>query len=223
MAGTRRTGPRPDVDGVRIEKLSGVRGGVWLMIAALVAVGIALLVLSRPRVAPPGERSADARPAAAPGGGGTSRSAAPAPGSVEPRRAAVVPPAPADKPAAPQENPPAPAEAAAGMFDGAATTGEPSGIALFPPPGTDPVKRGLVVPDGFELPPGYVRHYQTTDDGESLPPILMFHPDYEFVDESGTPVALPEDRVVPAELAPSGLPIRMLDVPKAPARPAPAP
>src|SRR6185369_617123 len=73
MAGTRRTGPRPDVDGVRIEKLSGVRGGVWLMIAALVAVGIALLVLSRPRVAPPGERSADARPAAAPGGG-TSRS-----------------------------------------------------------------------------------------------------------------------------------------------------
>ena len=42
----------------------------------------------------------------------------------------------------------------------------PTGIALFPPLGTDPIKRGIVVPEGFELPPGYVRHYQTTDDGE---------------------------------------------------------
>ena len=99
--------------------------------------------------------------------------------------------------------------------------GERTGIAAFEPPGTDPPKSGIIVPDDFALPEGYVRHYQTDDDGNQLPPILMFHPDFEFVDENGTRVALPENRVVPAELAPSGLPIRMLDLPKAPAHPAP--
>ena len=101
--------------------------------------------------------------------------------------------------------------------------GDHTGIAAFEPPGTDPPKPGIIVPEDFPLPEGYVRHYQADDDGNQLPPILMFHPDYEFVDESGTPVALPEDRVVPAELAPSGLPIRMLDPAKPPARPAPPP
>jgi hypothetical protein len=80
--------------------------------------------------------------------------------------------------------------------------GDHTGIAAFEPPGTDPPKPGIIVPDDFPLPEGYVRHYQADDDGNRLPAILMFHPDYEFVDESGTPVALPEDRVVPAELAP---------------------
>ena len=42
----------------------------------------------------------------------------------------------------------------------------------------------------------------------------MFHPDYEFVDEHGRPITLPADRVVPPELAPPGMPIRMLDVPE---------
>lgn len=79
------------------------------------------------------------------------------------------------------------------------------------------------MPEGFELPPGYVRHYQTTDDGRQLPAILMFHPDYEFVDERGAPVPLPEDRIVPPELAPPGLPIQMLEVrdPQAPPGAAP--
>jgi hypothetical protein len=99
--------------------------------------------------------------------------------------------------------------------------GERTGIAAFEPPGTDPPKSGIIVPDDFPLPEGYVRHYQSDDDGNPLPPILMFHPDFEFVDENGNRVALPENRVVPPELAPSGLPIRMLDAPKAPARPAP--
>jgi hypothetical protein len=99
--------------------------------------------------------------------------------------------------------------------------GERTGIAAFEPPGTDPPKSGIIVPDDFPLPEGYVRHYQFDDDGNALPPILMFHPDYEFVDENGTRVALPENRVVPAELAPRGLPIRTLDLPKAPGRPAP--
>ena len=84
---------------------------------------------------------------------------------------------------------------------------ERTGIAVFPPPGTEPLKRGLIVPDDFELPPGYVRHYQTTDDGRRLPPILMFHPDYRPVGPDGKPIPLPADRVVPPELAPPGFPI----------------
>ncbi len=50
-----------------------------------------------------------------------------------------------------------------------------------------------------------VRHYQTTDDGQRLPAILMFHPDYEFVDTHGNPIAVPPDRVVPPQLVPPGL------------------
>jgi hypothetical protein len=83
--------------------------------------------------------------------------------------------------------------------------GGPSGIGVFPPPGTDPPKAGIVVPEDFELPEGYVRHYQATDDGELLPPILMFHPDYEFFDPNGQPIELPPDLIVPPELAPPGL------------------
>jgi hypothetical protein len=77
------------------------------------------------------------------------------------------------------------------------------------------VKIGIVVPEDFPLPEGFVRHYQSTDDGRALPPILMFHPDYEWVDPRGEPIAIPADRVVPPELAPPGLPIRMLEVPEA--------
>jgi hypothetical protein len=87
------------------------------------------------------------------------------------------------------------------------------GIAAFPPPGTKPVKRGIVVPDDFVLPEGYVRHYQTTDDGEQLAPILMLHPDYDLVDARGDRIVLPDDRVVPPELAPAELPVRILELP----------
>jgi len=90
----------------------------------------------------------------------------------------------------------------------------PSGIALFPPPGTKPIKRGIVVPDDFELPEGYVRHYQATDDGKMLPAILMFHPDYQPVDAAGHPVPVPEDRIVPPEMAPAGLALQMLEAPE---------
>ena len=96
-------------------------------------------------------------------------------------------------------------------------SGEQRGMAVFPPPGTKPIKRGIVVPDDFELPPGYVRHYQTTDDGRRLPPILMFHPDYAGVDAHGNPVVVPEDRIVPPEMAPPGLPVETLDPDNAPA------
>jgi len=93
-----------------------------------------------------------------------------------------------------------------------ARAAERGGTNVFPPPGTKSIKRGIVVPDDFELPPGYVRHYQTTDDGRRLPAILLFHPDYRPRDANGKPIPLPKDRVVPPEMAPPGLPIRMLDV-----------
>ena len=67
----------------------------------------------------------------------------------------------------------------------------------------------------FELPEGSVRHYQSTDDGEQLPAILMFHPDYEFVNEAGQVVKLPEDGIVPPEMAPPGLKTdQVLEVPE---------
>jgi hypothetical protein len=99
----------------------------------------------------------------------------------------------------------------------------PSGIALFPPLGTDPPKTGIVVPEDFELPEGYVRHYQATDDGESLPAILMFHPDYEWRDENGDVMPLPPDLIVPPELAPPGMPTVPLAIPlpASPAEPGP--
>ena len=90
--------------------------------------------------------------------------------------------------------------------------GETEGIAAFGLPGTDPPKSGVIVPDGFELPEGFVRHYQTTDDGQQLAPILMVHPDYDLVDASGKPVAT-ADGVVPPELVPPGMPVEILKVP----------
>ncbi|HEY6909509.1 MAG TPA: hypothetical protein VI356_09080 [Myxococcales bacterium] len=84
--------------------------------------------------------------------------------------------------------------------------GDGTGLDAFPRPGTKPLQRGLIVPDGYELPPGFVRHYQTTDDGVQLAPILKFHPDH-------VPEGAPPDGVVPPELAPRDMPQRWLDLP----------
>jgi len=88
-----------------------------------------------------------------------------------------------------------------------------TGLGAFSPPGTRPALVGLAVPEDFALPPGYVRHYQATDDGQRIEPILMFAPDARFFDADNRPVALPKDRVVPPELAPPGLPIRRIAIP----------
>ena len=93
-------------------------------------------------------------------------------------------------------------------------SGAKTGIAVFPLPGTDPLKPGIIVPEDFDLPEGFVRHYQTDDNGKRLPPILIVHPDYDLVNERGEIVPLPDGRMVPPELAPAGMPIRMLEVPK---------
>jgi hypothetical protein len=91
--------------------------------------------------------------------------------------------------------------------------GDGTGVFAFPPPGTKPIKRGIVVPEGYVLPPGYLRHHQTTDDGEEVPPILVFDPTNPPRDAAGQPMVVPADPVVPPELAPPGMPITLLDPP----------
>lgn len=88
-----------------------------------------------------------------------------------------------------------------------------TGLGAFSPPGTRPPLVGLAVPEDFELPPGYVRHHQATDDGQPIEAILMYAPDYQFVDATNQPIAIPKDRVVPPEHAPPGLPIRRIVIP----------
>ena len=99
------------------------------------------------------------------------------------------------------------------LIDALRESGVREGIAAFNPPGTNPLRSGLAVPPDFELPPGYVRHHQVTDQGVDVEPILMFAPDVQLLDEQGRPIAMPEDRIVPPELAPPGLPIRTVELP----------
>jgi hypothetical protein len=99
------------------------------------------------------------------------------------------------------------------VIDRLRRAGVQGGLAAFSPPGTRPPLVGLAVPADYELPPGYVRHHQTTDDGQDIEPILMYSPDRPWVDAAGQPVALPADRVVPPEHAPAGLPLRRIVVP----------
>ena len=91
--------------------------------------------------------------------------------------------------------------------------GVTTGLGAFSPPGTRPPLVGLAVPEDFVLPEGYVRHYQATDDGQRIEPVLMFSPDYQFFDTAHRPIAMPKDRVVPPELAPPGLPNRRIVIP----------
>ena len=88
-----------------------------------------------------------------------------------------------------------------------------SGLAAFNPPGTRPNMVGLAVPEDFVLPEGYVRHHQATDDGQRVEAILMYAPDRVFFDANHQPIDIPKDRVVPKELAPPGLPIRLIVIP----------
>ncbi|WP_223305983.1 hypothetical protein [Massilia sp. NR 4-1] len=96
-----------------------------------------------------------------------------------------------------------------------------TGLGAFSPPGTRPPLIGLAVPEDFELPKGYVRHHQATDDGQRIEAVLMFAPDFQLLNAAGQPVTMPKDRVVPPELAPPGLPIRRIVIPPPvdPARP----
>jgi hypothetical protein len=194
-------------DGLTIAPAPGGRKTLFFLAAAGALAAITLLTLFGPsrEEAPPAPPRAAAQ--------GDVRPAAPPPRAV-PR---ALPAAPEPPPTPPGDGPPVDPAAAAGIQQIPPIA--PSGIGLFPPPGTDPPKIGIVVPDGFELPEGYVRHYQVTDDGQALPPILMFHPDYDWVDERGVHVEASENGVVPPELAPPGMPIEMLELPETPSEP----
>lgn len=203
---SRRTRTRIDRDGVKIRDEQGVRKSVWLFAAAASCAAAALLfLLGRGFDAPEPPLEAAATRAEAP----PAVSAAIARRGTPVRIAEKPEPAPssAAEPAVPDSEPEP-------DFSFGPPGSEPSGIALFPPPGTDPPKRGIIVPEDFELPTGYVRHYQATDAGEELAAILMFHPDFEWLDENGEAIAIPENRVVPPELAPPGLAIEMLELPE---------
>jgi len=111
-------------------------------------------------------------------------------------------------PGAPEKEP----EIKAGEYIAALrAAGETGGIAAFNPPGTDPIRSGIIVPDDYELPPGYARRHQTLDDGTDVPPILAFSPGYEFLDENGNPIPIPDDMIVPPDMAPPDLPVRILN------------
>jgi hypothetical protein len=196
-------------DGVTIARGASRGKSIALLAGAVALACIALLVL----FGRPGERAAPAPEApppvaAQPGSPGAEPAAPP---SEPPPVASAMPKAP--PPPEPEEVDAVAAAEAAEPEPEPPAEETPSGIGLFPPPGTDPIKLGIVVPDDYELPEGYLRHYQVTDDGQELQPILLFHPDYVVYGDGGEPIPLPSDRVVPPELAPPGMPIQTLELP----------
>lgn len=186
--------------------------GSLLSVAAGIATLAAVLGSGLLRWRSPG--AADVGPRAA-----VRAASAPPPAPVETLQTGAgpvrrrVPPGIEVRPAAPGADKPRRPEVINRLYE-VTPPEERTGIAVFPPPGTDPPKIGIVVPEDFALPEGYLRHHQTTDDGKDLAPILLFHPDYEWVDERGRVIPLPADFVVPPEMAPPGLPIRMLELPE---------
>ena len=222
-AAARATRVLVDADGVRTSRTGRGRTAVWLIalavmvpvVATIVAVALIRHVPAKP--AAPGSRAAndtarsdDAAPNAAP-----LATVAPRAEKLIPRRVAgieQVAPAIERPDARPTREPKKKPElGAAEVITALRENGETGGIAAFPLPGTKPIKPGIVVPEEMELPEGYVRHYQTTDDGKQLPAILMFHPDYQFVNAHGEPVEIPADRIVPPDMAPEGMHIEMLE------------
>ena len=202
--------PPGRADGLTIAPAPGGRKTLLLLAAAGALAAVALLSLFGPRrtePAPPPDPPVAVRRAAP-------VAASPRVEVHAVRAPAAAPPTPAKDTASAEAPRPAP-----DVIPMPIAPIAPSGIGVFPPPGTDPPKIGIIVPEGFELPEGYVRHYQVTDDGQALPPILMFHPDYDWVDATGAHVEATGNGVVPPELAPPGMPIEMLELPESPSEP----
>ncbi len=234
-------GDSRDSDGIRVFRDDPPRRRQLRVVLAVVAVAAAVVVMLsatavvvlrvEPEPQPPAARvPADGGvPATRPGAkvvvpipsdaaGESPSAAADRPRAAPTANARAAAPAPKDAAGAP---PPPAADTEEPLLSGLvrsavdslAGAGSGGGIAVYPPKGTNPVKTGIVVPEDFPLPEGYVRYHQVTDDGRRLDPILMFSPDYEFVGPDGKPAAIPDNRIVPPEMAPPGLTVRMLDVP----------
>lgn len=211
----------PDGDGVRITRHGPGRRREWSYLAlalALVGAGAGYLLM---RVGDaPSVRDDVAHAQGASTGTPSTAHAPPA----DPAAILAVPRPGSTPHADPPDPPPGPDELAryvpAGevptmkeVIEGLHEAGIRTGLGAFNPPGTSPPLIGLAVPEDFPLPEGYVRHYQATDDGQRIEPILMFSPDFVFHDANGRPIAIPENRVVPPELAPPGLAIRPIVIP----------
>ena len=224
--------PRANDDGVRIVPVAGGRRLPWLIAAAIalpivvtVVAVVAIRASSLPPPPKPAAAAADVEVVRAEAGSPpnvappAAPSASPRASHVVARRVVAAPVADtaAGLGASPRPDPrqtPARELDAGDAIMALREEGVHEGIAAFGLPGTSPPKSGIVVPEGFELPEGYVRHYQSTDDGQQLPAILMFHPDYEFRNERGEVVKVPDDLVVPKGMAPPGLDTgNVLDVP----------
>ncbi len=214
---------RPDGDGVRITRHAsgGSRSG-WLYKAlALVLVGCFigyLITMASDRAASDSGRGVS--DATAPGtraANGSDGAASAAITSGD--RQLTGRPVPSDRnPNDPNDLanfyvPGQPAPTAKEVIDELHKAGIHTGIGAFPPPGTSPPLIGLAVPEEYVLPKGYVRHFQATDDGQRIEPILMYSPDFEFFDSAGRRIEIPPDRVVPPALAPPGLPLRPIEIP----------
>lgn len=206
----------PDGDGVRVvpKPRRALRRWVWGGALIVVAAFVAWLVLGRSPE--PGPRPLDTAPLA--GSGEATASAA------APSRSTQSNPAATEEPEAMHRNDPEdlaayfepgdPEPTGAEVINALREAGVRTGLGAFNPPGTSPPLEGLAVPDDFKLPDGYVRHHQVTDEGVPIEPILMFSPEFVLYDTKGKPIALPENRVVPPELAPPGLPLRRVRIPK---------
>ena len=241
MNAPRRVPPPPsatDGDGVRVTQLAPPRRhvargvGLSALVAAIAAGGWALFAPTPPGDPATGARESireavrvDARTPQAAAPAAIAPRARPSPARTNsPAPAVPVAPdiGPDDLPGhdphdlatyvSPDDPEPTMGEVIQALHD----LGDHTGLGAFNPPGTSPPLHGIAVPPEFELPPGYVRHHQFTDEGEPLEPILMFAPDVVLHDAGGNPIALPEDRVVPPHLAPPGLVIRDIVIPPRP-------
>jgi len=217
-----------DGDGVRViakKKSAGPWVRVLPIAALLLLVGIAYLLIDTKTMdatAPtpePGSQALVSKPAPVPAAPSTPIAVTPSVGSSDVTDASPEPSALEER--TPEQSddlasyfkPGDPEPTGAELIEALNEAGIHTGIGAFNPPGTSPPLAGLAVPDDFELPEGFVRHHQVTDQGEPLEPILMFSPDIETYEAAGN-IPIPEDRIVTPELAPPGMPIREMIPPK---------
>lgn len=230
MRESRTPAPSPSVDGdgVRVYGKQPARSRrlplVVALLSSIVAAAVLWHIASTPRGPLPTPPAAAAQPASDVPSGAMRHATRTLPPShaasaTHPHSIMPTPQDPADWPGgdprdlASHFRPGDPEPSAAEVIRALQDAGDHTGLGAFNPPGTSPPLQGLAVPPDFALPPGYVRHHQVTDDGVVLEPILMFAPDFAAVDATGLALDVPQDRVVPPELAPAGLPIRTIEVP----------
>ncbi|MGN6152119.1 MAG: hypothetical protein ACTHOH_08945 [Lysobacteraceae bacterium] len=211
----------PAGDGVRIVRHAGPgarRGLLYLALASVLVAGCGGYLLTMHRPSGTDARTPEEDAASAPASAGDAGASDPGTAAAAPSTAQAPTPRRADSGSDPMGDladyvPPGEVPTMGEVIDRLHAAGVHTGLGAFNPPGTSPPLVGLAVPEDFPLPEGYVRHYQATDDGQRIEPILMFSPDFEFLDANGKPIPIPANRVVPPEYAPRGLPVRRIELP----------